>query len=153
MAFTEHILVPTDFSDASRLALRAARLLAEQFDARITLLHVHDPEALRPPATLGYTGDDQRRLEAEVLTNIRTSLEELRDGPLGGLERVSMAIVHESAPARAIVHHAADAGCDLIVMSTHGRTGLQHLLIGSVAERVVRHATVPVITLRSTAKD
>ena len=62
-------------------------------------------------------------------------------------------ILRDESPAHAITSYAEKIGADLIIIATHGRTGLKHLLIGSVAERVVRHSAVPVLTLRSKADD
>lgn len=153
MAFATHILVPTDFSDASKLAVNAAAVLAEQIGAKVTLVHVHDPEALRPPATLGWSPAQQKDLDAEVEEAVAHGLDEFRKGSLAKVKDLDSAVLHDSSPPHAICKYAEKVGADLIVIATHGRTGLKHLLIGSVAERVVRHATMPVLTLRTTAED
>ncbi|MGE0792173.1 MAG: universal stress protein [Sandaracinaceae bacterium] len=153
MAFATHILVPTDFSEASRLAIRAARMLAERLGARITLLHVHDPDALRPPAHVAMSPDRQHDLDAEVRAAGERRLDEIRDEVAKSVKRVDTEVVDHPSAANAIVEQAEELGADLVVIATHGRTGLKHLLIGSVAERVVRHCSVPVLTLRSHAED
>src|SRR5688572_16323210 len=140
MTFASHILVPTDFSHASELALRAAIVLSSQLSAKVTLLHVHDPEALRPPATIGMSPEQRVALEKQVHASVEATFEALvrdRFPELASAERV---IVHDASAAHGICAHAEKAGVQLIVIATHGRTGLAHLLIGSVAERVVRHA-------------
>lgn len=153
MPFATHILVPTDFSEASHLAIDAAAALAEQTGAKVTVVHVHDPEALRPPATLGWSPSQQKDLDAEVEAAVAKGLDELREGKLAKVKELETVVLHDHSAAHAIVKYAEKVGADLVVISTHGRTGLKHLLIGSVAERVVRHAPVPVLTLRSHQAD
>jgi universal stress protein A len=153
MSFASHILVPTDFSHASELAAQAAALLAKQFQAKVTLVHVHDPDALRPPVTIGWSGAQQSALVSQVEDAVEKSFAELVGKHFDGVEHVSRAILHDASAAHGICRYAEKVGADLIVISTHGRTGLAHLLIGSVAERVVRHASCPVLTLRSHRAD
>lgn len=153
MAFAKHILVPTDFSDASKLAVSAATMLAKQLGARLTVLHVHDPGALRPPAQIAFSPDRQKDLDTQVREASAAQLAELVAGLEGEVVDVDSSIIDHGSAAQGIVGHADEAGADLIVIATHGRTGLKHLLIGSVAERVVRLAKMPVMTLRSTAAD
>lgn len=153
MTFATHILVPTDFSDASKLALNATSVLAKQIGAKVTVVHVHDPEALRPPATLGWSPAQQHEVEHEVEEAVAKSLEAIREDELRGIDDLDTVVLRDSSPAHAIVKYAEKIGADLVVIATHGRTGLKHLLIGSVAERVVRHAAMPVLTLRTTAAD
>lgn len=153
MPFATHILVPTDFSQASELAVEAAASLARKLGAKLTLVHVHDPEALRPPATIGWSSERQESVEKEIERAIDHSFAELKSERLAGVEIADTVILHDSSPAQAICGYAERIDADLIVIATHGRTGLKHLLIGSVAERVVRHSAVPVLTLRSGARD
>ncbi len=153
MPFATHILVPTDFSQASELAVEAAAALARSSGAKVTLLHVHDPAALRPPATIGWNDGRQQSVEHEIEQTIAQSFDALLKARLQGVNVSDMVVLHDSAAAPAICAYAEQVGADLIVIATHGRTGLKQLLIGSVAERVVRHSTVPVLTLRSRAVD
>lgn len=153
MAFAKHILVPTDFSEAASLAVETAATLAREFGAKLTLVHVHDPELLRPPSAVGWSAAQAQRLEQEIERTIRESFEGVQREQLQGVEVVETAIVRDASAARGIVEYAAKIGADLIVIATHGRTGLKHLMIGSVAERVVRHAPCPVLTLRSPTTD
>ncbi len=152
MAFATHILVPTDFSDASKLACDAAAVIAARFGAKVTLVHVHDHDALRAPANLGYSPARRAELAEEVHAMIEEKLADARDRCFAGCD-VTAELLEDASAAHAICTHAEKIGADLIVISTHGRTGLRHLLIGSVTERVVRHASVPVLTLRSHAAD
>ncbi|MEC7522768.1 MAG: universal stress protein [Myxococcota bacterium] len=153
MAFATHILIPTDFSDASHLAIDAGGVLAAQLGAKVTLVHVHDPDALHPPATIGWSPKQQDDLDAEITDAVAKGLDDLRRSRLKTLENVETVILHDPSASQAICKYAEKIGADLIVLATHGRTGLKHLLIGSVAERVVRHSHVPVLTLRSHAED
>jgi nucleotide-binding universal stress UspA family protein len=140
------ILVPTDFSKYSDAALTYAGAFAQKFGADIYLLHVVQdltlfyPEAvLAAPAAVPTV--DQFRQAA------RTAL----DRTLAGL-RLPDVVVHpvvvEGTPYDAVVRFAGEKEIDLIVMGTHGRSGLAHLFMGSVAEKVVRKAPCPVLTVR-----
>jgi nucleotide-binding universal stress UspA family protein len=154
MSFTQKIVAPTDFSPASALALDAAALLAKQFGAQIHLLYVYDPALLSPlyvvpgAPSLAAPAQEPRELEDRALRE----LARLRQERLAGVDEVELVVKQHTNAAEGIVAYAGEAGADLIVLSTHGRTGLAHLLIGSVAERVVRHAPCPVLTMRSHAK-
>jgi len=138
------ILVPTDFSTTSDAALDFAKTVARTFNASLHLLHVFEDPVVSvgfteayaplPPATRIALVDDATKQLAN-----RLSPEE-RERYHATTEVVS------GAGAMAIVEYAQDCGIDLIVMGTHGRTGMAHLLIGSVAERVVRLAPCPVLT-------
>lgn len=153
MAFASHILVPTDFSQASSLALDAAAMLARELDAKLTLVHVHDPDALRPPASVGWTPEQQQTLEQEIERNVRDAFAALETERLAGVDVADRVILRDTSAAHAICKYAETVHADLIVIATHGRTGIKHLMIGSVAERVVRHAPCPVLTLRSSSRD
>jgi nucleotide-binding universal stress UspA family protein len=133
------ILHPTDFSGYSDHALELAYSLARDYDARLILFYVHEPPILAP-AEVSYVpapvyepdtfGQEQLELRKPPEPNI-------------AVER----FVREGEPATEIVRFAQEHNCDLIVMGTHGRTGLRRLLMGSVAERVLRHASCPVMTV------
>ncbi len=154
MSFTQKILAPTDFSPASALALDAAAILAKQFGASITLLYVYDPTLLSPLYAVPGAGAvmEIAPLAVGFEDNVRREMERLRDARLAGVATVDLFVRQHPNAAEGICEAATEAGADLIVLSTHGRTGLSHMLIGSVAERVVRHAPCPVLTLRSKAK-
>jgi nucleotide-binding universal stress UspA family protein len=146
----DRILVPIDFSEYSDAALRYAIALARQFGSSLYLLHVlDDPFAtgawaseIAVPETPGLR--DSLRREAEQRLNRYFS-------PEGWTRfRVTTEAVTGS-PAQSIVDFARDCAADLIVMGTHGRTGVAHLLVGSVAERVVRLAPCPVLAVRPTS--
>jgi universal stress protein A len=151
MQLAQHIMVPLDFSETSRLALDAAAVLARQNQAGLTVCHAFDPQALGPRGTKSEPAMDQMMKEGDVESTIHEALRHFAEEPLKGLE-VETAVIVSSNAAVGICDFAAEKDVDLIVMTTHGRTGLPHMLIGSVAEKVVRHAPCPVLTLRSKAK-
>jgi nucleotide-binding universal stress UspA family protein len=138
------ILVATDFSDASNLALEYARVLAARFGAGLRVLHV-----VQTPLPLG-----SEMYVPEVMTVAERAVEEAQQqlaktlAGLDGADVIGQVLVG-MAP-RKIVEYAADHDVDLIVMGTHGRGAIAHLLMGSVAERVVRTAPCPVFTVRDT---
>lgn len=144
------ILVATDFSRAADLGLDAAAILARQNDAELVLVHVHVPEAGEeleddPSTLLLYPGPAIRE-------ELHAQLKEIADTKLAGL-KTRIGLMASRDPAEGICHYAKHVDADLVVLSTHGRSGAARLLIGSVAEAVVRHAPCPVLTLRSKAKD
>src|SRR5262245_47536417 len=146
MAKIARILVPTDFSAASDTALTFARDLARQFGASIDLVHVFDD----PFISGAFVGDGTVMMPLELRqaleTMAREQLASRHAAHAGSLPGSSTELLLGAA-ARRIVERAAETRPDLIVMGTHGRSGLGHLLIGSVAERVVRTAKVPVLTV------
>lgn len=133
------ILVPTDFSAPSDAALAYARGLAGTFDATLHLLHVVDNEFLRPVVADPYA------IEAAALRKLHDRLTDEDHRRF----RVQPAVERADAPADEIVSYARTHDIGLIVMGTHGRSGMAHLLVGSVAEKVVRTASCPVLTLHT----
>lgn len=144
------ILVPTDFSDTSDAALRYARTLADTFGASLHLIHAFDdPYAAGAlaPEVYGTIPEELRESALRAAeTNLRERLPEVDQERLRGSREIVM-----GAPAPAIVKYATGNDVDLIVMGTHGRGGVAHLLLGSVAEKVVRTAPCPVLTVREPA--
>jgi len=143
----ETILVATDFSEPSDAALAYGRELARTFGASLTLLHVVDNLASRGFGADGFslaTPDLQDQLEAQSKAHVDA---QLFDDDRTAL-RARAVTVTSSAPSSAIVAYAQAHAVDLIVMGTHGRGAVAHLLLGSVAERVVRTAPCPVLTVR-----
>ena len=132
------ILVPTDFSAPSEAALAYGRELANRFDAALHLIHVAENPFLR--AVVG----DRRSLEDALVRRLQDRLTEAdsRRGAVAMLEQ-------SDEPANEILRYAKAANIDLIVMGTHGRTGLARVVLGSVAEAVVRAAPCPVLTVHS----
>ncbi len=143
-AFTT-ILMATDFGPESHVALRSCAALARQLGASIHLLHVAtDPmTSLSAPELYGI---DWTQLRDDIVAHARESLGALTASLPDVLIRTEVAV---GSPAEAITNRATDLGADLIVVGTHAREGVSHLLIGSVAERVIRLATCPVMTVRA----
>ncbi len=144
------ILVPVDFSKHSIRALDYAVRFAEPFGAELILLHVVEPVAYATPADL-YAGMATQlgNLLAEQRRSARQQVDDLAAtyAKRGAKVRVQL---RDGVAYREIVDGAAKAKADLIIQATHGRTGLSHVLLGSVAERVVRTADCPVLTIRTT---
>ena len=145
-AVIQRILVPVDFSDASERAAKYAAALARRLNASLQLIHAVDAPALTPGPFEVYHPDTTALVE-RLNQDARARLTALA----GGLDMPTNAISTEvrsgSAP-ESITNAALDYGADLVIMSTHGRTGLSHLLMGSVAERVIRAARCPVLVIR-----
>lgn len=145
------ILVPIDFSAPSHAALALAKVVATTSGASLHLIHVlEDPFAVAVCATDVYAAPPAGITELWL-----KGAQGLLDTQLTPDEQVffrSTQVVMVGTPARDIVDHAAANDIDLIVMGTHGRGGVHHLLMGSVAERVVRAAPCPVLTVRDTGK-
>jgi nucleotide-binding universal stress UspA family protein len=142
------ILVPIDFSDCSRRALEVARALARQ-PGPTHLVLVHAAFVPAELESLAERADPSiRELVARQATeDLASILVELQD------EGISAEFsTHSGSPDCIIEEIAAEKGVDLVVMGTHGRTGLAHVLLGSVAERVVRTAPCPVITVKASSR-
>jgi nucleotide-binding universal stress UspA family protein len=148
MSISQNILVTTDFSPAASAGLRKAAELARSVGAKVTVGHVFDPSPLAPYATRG-SSSAQLELGQDVEKAIHEALAEVVREHFEGVEQAKTAVIISANAADGICHYAAKEGVDLIVVSTHGRTGLAHLLIGSVAERIVRQAPCPVLTVRA----
>ncbi len=137
------ILVPTDFTEHASHALQAAQSLATRFDAKVTLLHVYQVPAYALPEGVIFA-------TADVLSDLHSQLSERLKQTSAkyfpGIEVETQ--LRSGGAAEEIIEEAKTCGADLIVLATHGRSGLSHLLIGSVAERVVRLSPAPVMTLR-----
>ncbi|MFO0572112.1 MAG: universal stress protein [Polyangiaceae bacterium] len=143
------ILVPVDFSACSRAALEHAAMLAKSFNATIDLLYVWEaPAFVAPEAMVGAAGTTQTLAQlasdqAEVA--MREFAAQAREE---GIE-IAATRVEQGDPAHTIVELAERENYDLIAMGTHGRSGFAHFLLGSVAEKVVRRAARPVLTVRT----
>jgi len=147
------ILVPVDFSECSRAALEYAAFLADGFGASIDLLHVWEPPYYVVPEMLVYLpGDAEKSLAEFAQTQATKQMDEFVASVRSSLDFEVKRWYETGAPADTILKTAHEGAHDLIVMGTHGRTGLQHLLMGSVTERVVRRAAVPVLTVHSHGK-
>lgn len=138
------ILVPIDFSPYSDEAIERAVELAGRYEASITLVHVFEPIALSFPEGSGIHSSLSL---ADVMVELERELEKKRAATEAEAGRPIQAFRTSGHPSHEIVDLARSDGFDLIVMGTHGRTGVAHMLIGSVAERVVRTAPCAVLTV------
>lgn len=137
------ILCPVDYSETSRSALQYALLMARQFGVELKVLHVIE----MTPLVQTYDGVPDVSLPLEVERAAHREMEKLLgDCDLSGV-RVSSEVL-QGATYRTIVEHAKALGVDLIVMGTHGRSKLERVFFGSVAERVVKSAACPVLVVR-----
>jgi nucleotide-binding universal stress UspA family protein len=140
----KRILVPTDFSDPSAEALATAIALAQPAGALVDLVHVavEASFALPPPIDVATVPIDLTGVLERVTDGLRVEAERVR---AAGLPCETAMLV--GRPDAEIVARATSTGAELIVMGTHGRSGLAHALLGSVAERVVQHAPCPVLIM------
>lgn len=138
-----NVLFPTDFSEPSQRALPHALEVARRFGSGITLLHVRTPFT-DDPNRPEFHFFDEGKYSAYVESELQRASSVIGEG-----HRVRTELVREVNPAVGILDYVRDQPVDIIVMGTHGRTGLGHFFLGSVAERVVRHAPVPVLTVSS----
>ena len=146
----KRILVPTDFSEFSQQAVQYGCELANRFSAELHIVHVaQDALPIVPEAgMLSVSHDDYMARVIETATKL------LKDVPDASLYSRSVTrSVEPGVPFVEIIRYAREKQMDLIVMSTHGRTGLVHMLMGSVAEKVVRKAPCPVLTIRPKGHD
>jgi universal stress protein A len=140
-----HILAPTDFSDYSKKAVASALELAKKFGAKLTILHVvelppYPIEGYVPPSVSASFLEDLERQATQDLAQL------VPEAASANVELVRLVAV--GTPYRKIIETAEAEQVDLIVMATAGRTGFSHMVMGSIAERVVRTATCPVLTIR-----
>ncbi|MDD5200441.1 MAG: universal stress protein [Terrimicrobiaceae bacterium] len=135
------ILAPTDFSDTSKKALEYTVSLARQFKSKITLLHAITP--LPYPADMTYVPLGQ----GFPVEPVRKKLNGIAESAIPA-ELLGEVVVRLGTPHEVITEFARESGMDLIVIGTHGCTDLSHIFMGSTAERVVRHATCPVLVVR-----
>ena len=141
----EKILTAIDFSESSDFAFEYALTLAKQFQAELTIMHViNEPVDLRG-FYVPHISFEQ--LEKEIEEGAEKMMEKFCQTKMGDFTRYTTAVV-AGIPYEEILRKAAETGASLIVLGTHGRTGIDHLIFGSTAERVVRSATCPVLTIR-----
>jgi len=145
----KNILVPTDFSDFSRLALDYAITIAQTFKASIILIHVtpeKELDSIRQISPYLEPGRIEELLKGRESEDRKQLDEFIPPEKKEGIE--TEAIHRVGTPFLEIIKVAKEKEADLIVMATHGRSGLSHILFGSVAEKVVRKSTCPVLSIR-----
>jgi nucleotide-binding universal stress UspA family protein len=149
MSQLSQILVPVDFSECSGLAVRLAGRYAATFRAEIDLLHVTELPVFVPDEHAGAGALASRELADLAEKQSRTKLDALvADCARQGL-KIRRAITERGRPSEVVVDVAKRGNYDLLTIATHGRTGFTRTLLGSVAERVVRHAPCPVLSVRA----
>ena len=142
-----HILCPVDFSDLSAHALRYAAMLARRLDARLTVVYAHSFSA--PPY---FTKGNLQELEEQFRAARHDAEVELQNFTRRQTDYMNVDVRFvETNPVDGIHKTAEQIGADLIVMGTHGRSGLNRLMLGSVAEGILRESLVPVLTVRGGA--
>ncbi|MBK7583944.1 MAG: universal stress protein [Myxococcales bacterium] len=144
------ILVPVDYSACSKAALEHAAMLAKSFNATIDLLYVWEaPAFVAPEAMVGAAGTTQTLAQLASDQAEAAMREFAKQAESDGIA-IAHTRVEQGDPSQTIVELAEREDFDLIAMGTHGRSGFAHLLLGSIAEKVVRRATRPVLTVRTT---
>jgi nucleotide-binding universal stress UspA family protein len=142
-----HILCPTDFSDLSLYALGYARSFAERNDATLHCLHVVD-DAYQYMVSMGPDTVPIGPPTEDLIGAAEVQMKEFVDRHLVGVGFPVVTSVVSGRPFLEIIGYARDNDVDMIVIGTHGRSGLKHVLLGSVAEKVVRKAPCPVLSIR-----
>ncbi len=146
----QRIMVPVDYSDHSKAALSKALEIAKPFGASIDLVHVWDrPSYVSEAVMVGQPGENQKSLVDLIRENAEKDMVEFI-GTLGlpGDVKVTHRLL-SGEPAATLIKELGKGEHDLVVVCTHGRTGIVHLLLGSVTEKLVRMSPVPVLTVPS----
>lgn len=144
----KHILVPTDFGEPSGRAVKLALELAQSFKAMLTLMHAYEVPL--------YTYPQVEPIVVDLFTPIEQAAREQLERELASVQTkvpTAKAILRSGVPWREILSFIDEIHPDLVVMGTHGRRGVTHALLGSVAEKVVRMSPVPVLTVRDPSSD
>ena len=141
----EKLLVPVDFSDPSVTSVKYAARLARDLSAEVILLYVVEP--MMYPSGMGEVVDlDYISLENELEENGRMTLQKFIEEQLSDTKNPRY-VIRKGNAHKEIVNAADDEGCSMVIIATHGYSGFKHLMLGSVAEKVVRTSSVPVLTL------
>lgn len=151
MITLKKILVPTDFSESATSAYAYAREFASHFKARICLIHVYEPIVFYSEAPIGMP--DLVDIEKNIHATSDQSLDRIIDQYFEEEkteQRIEKVLI-QGKPFLEIIRYAKEEPADMIIMATHGRSALEHILLGSVTEKVVRKAPCPVLTIRSQA--
>ncbi len=143
------VLVPIDFSDYSKSALKYAVSFVKHFSARLILVYVVEPVIYPPDFSMGQIAIPSMDLEMDK--RAMEELDKLAEQEIPSEIKVK-SIVKTGKPFIEIIETADEQDVDLIIIATHGHTGMEHILFGSTAEKVVRKAPCPVLTLREPIK-
>ncbi len=143
------VLVPIDFSDYSKSALKYAVNFAKSFNADIILVYVVEPVIYPPDFSMGQIA--MPSINSEWDDRAKDELQKLAKNEITDIKNTKT-IIKTGKPFVEIVETAKEENVDLIIIATHGRSGVEHILFGSTAEKVVRKAPCPVLTLREPIK-
>ncbi|MDO8549180.1 MAG: universal stress protein [Ignavibacteria bacterium] len=143
------VLVPIDFSDYSKSSLKYAVNFAKLFDASLILVYVIEPVIYPPDFSMGQIAIPTLGLEMDK--RAKEELDKLAEKEIPSGVSVKK-IIKTGKPFVEIIETAAEENVDIIIIATHGHSGVEHILFGSTAEKVVRKAPCPVLTLREPAK-
>lgn len=143
------ILVPVDFSEYSKKALDYAVQFAKQFNSELTLIYVIEPIVY--PSDFGLGQIPINQVDFEIQSRAEDELKKLIEEKVPA-ELKANYVVKTGKPFLEIINTAQDCNCDLIIIATHGHTGIEHILFGSTAEKVVRKSPVPVLVVREKRK-
>lgn len=143
------IVVPIDFSDYSKKALQYTVQFCKSMQAEIILVYVIEPMIYPADLSMGQMVIPQNELNLDQ--KAKSELEELAKSEIGDLLKYQI-LIKMGKPFVEIIETASEQDADLIIISTHGHTGVEHLLFGSTAEKVVRKAPCPVLTIREPIK-
>jgi len=152
MAIITRVLVATDFTESADAALRYGRELASEFGASLDLLHVAPDLAAGVMGLQGFS-DDLGRIQTETEEAAGRQLRDLLTDEDRHQLSARAVVLTSAKPAEAILRYARDERADLIVVGSHAHGPMAHLLLGSVADRVVRAAACPVLTVRGAATE
>jgi nucleotide-binding universal stress UspA family protein len=143
------VLVPIDFSDYSKSALKYATDFAQNFNAEMFLVYVVEPVIYPPDFSMGQIAIPSVNVEWDI--KAKAELDKLAGSEIPDTIKVQT-IIKTGKPFWEIIETAADEDVDIIIIATHGHSGMEHILFGSTAEKVVRKAPCPVLTLREPIK-
>lgn len=143
----KHILIPTDGSELSRTAITAGVSLAKACSARVTAITVVVPSGDFGVGEFGSVSDPESYSQASA-ANAKRALSIVSDAAAQAHVPVETVQVDHDQPWHAIIDEAASRGCDLIVMASHGRKGLNALVLGSETNKVLTHSKIPVLVTR-----
>jgi nucleotide-binding universal stress UspA family protein len=152
MADIKRILFATDFSDNSKYALTFAISFAQKYDAMLYILHVIQQPSYPLGMYAEISFDAMDKFSQSISDAVEKEMQTLKEKDLKGYPKYECMIVH-GTPFLEILRTAKEKNVELIVVGTHGRTGLDHVLFGSTAEKVVRRAPCPVLSVRLPGKE